>query len=123
MVEVQIRSICDRFPGAGAEKLPSGAWLITIPGFRIGPGWNQNQTTVRFLAPVGYPYAKPDCFWVDQALRLGSGGMPQSSNISAIPETGITGVWFSWHVQTWNPNTDSLLNWVAVISDRLRVAR
>ena len=91
--------------------------------FRVGTGSNQGQTTIRFIAPVGYPYANPDCFWADQSLRLASGGMPQASNITTIPETNITGVWFSWHLtKPWNPNSDTLLNWLAT-DDRQSVER
>ena len=113
-----------QFPGASAARLPSGAYLVTVPDFPVCAGWTLSRTTVWFIVPVGYPYANPDCFWVDKGLQLATGAMPQNSNITVVPETNITGIWFSWHLaHPWNPNTDTLLTWTAVISNRLRAAR
>ena len=104
--------------------LPGGATLIRVPVFPVAPGWNRRQTEVSFLAPAGYPYANPDCFWADSELRLESGALPQSSNVTGIPETSHVGLWFSWHLtQAWNPNRDSLLTWLAAIAERFRKAQ
>lgn len=81
-------------------------------------------TSLRFLVPVGYPYAALDCFWADQALRLATGGMPQNAAINPIPESGEIGLWFSWHLrQPWSSNHDTLSSWIACINERLRPAR
>jgi hypothetical protein len=37
-----------------------------------------------------------------------------------IPETAESGLWFSWHLQGWNPNRDTLSSWMNTIADRLR---
>lgn len=114
-----------RLSGATREALPSGAALITLPQFPLPQGWNRSAATVRFVEPNGYPFASPDCFWTDGDLQLASGGMPQNAATNAIPETQFFGLlWFSWHVnQSWNPNRDSLLTWIACISDRFRKLR
>lgn len=104
--------------------LPGGAALIRVPVFPVAPGWNRRQTEVSFLAPAGYPYANPDCFWADADLRLESGALPQASNVTPIPETPHVGLWFSWHLtQAWNPNRDCLLTWLAAIAERFRKAQ
>lgn len=112
---------------ASKEALPNGAWLISVPGVKLPVGWNRNDVTVLFVAPPGYPAAQPDCFWVEPGgLRLQNGGTPQASNDSN-PIPGDTKqrnmTWFSWHLQTWNPNTDSLVTYFNVAMQRLNPAR
>jgi hypothetical protein len=112
------------YPTAILAPLSSGAALISIPDFPLPPGWSRPTTTVRFLAPVGYPLAKPDCFWCESELRLQSGGMPQFTNQTPIPEAdGSPQLWFSWHVNQWNPSRDGLLTYLRVIERRLRQAQ
>jgi hypothetical protein len=118
----QLLALQQRHPGTSATPLPSGATLIRIPNFRICDGWNRNAVEIRFLAPHGYPYAQPDCFWADEGLRLNSGLMPQNSNISPVPETSENGCWFSWHLASWTPGADTLMTFVAAIVDRFRRA-
>ncbi len=111
-----------RHAGATREALVSGAALITLPDFRLSGGWSKSAVALRFIEPKGYPLACPDCFWTDEDLRLASGAMPQNSAFNPIPETQFAKVlWFSWHVnQTWNPNRDNLVTWLACIAERFR---
>lgn len=109
------------------EALPNGAWLIRIPEVRLPAGWNREAADILFVAPPGYPAAQPDCFWIAPGgLRLENGGTPQASNDSN-PIPGETAprntTWFSWHLQTWSPNTDSLVTYFNVIMQRLNPAR
>jgi len=101
--------------------LPSGARLIQIQNYKLVPGWSQESVSILFVAPPAFPGAQPDCFWVEPiGLRLRSGATPQASNDSnPIPEIGPRGTWFSWHLQEWNPNRDSLLTFFRVIESRL----
>jgi Prokaryotic E2 family E len=110
---------------ATAQRLPSGAHLITIPDVKLGEGWNRERADVLFLAPPGYPGAKPDCFWLEPGgVRLKNGNLPDRANDSnPIPEVGPRGTWFSWHVQQWNPNRDNLVVFLNVIKQRLSPAR
>lgn len=124
VLQAQFGALQERHAGAGMRPLPSGAALIEVPSLRLPAGWSRSSTSVRFLAPAGFPYANPDCFWADSGLRLASGALPQNSNETAIPETVESGLWFSWHLtQPWNPNRDSLLTWLATVRERLRIAR
>ena len=133
MIEAQLAQLLsnrtrDSAPEPTARQLPNGGYLITVPAVDIGEGWSHRTVTVLFVAPPGYPAARPDCFWVEPSeLRLAGGGTPQNSNDSnPIPGDDISGrrtTWFSWHLQTWNPNTDSLLTYFHVVMNRLKPAR
>lgn len=123
VLEQQFAVVQQYYPQASLRQLPSGAALISIPEFPLPPGWSERSTTVKFLAPVGYPLSKPDCFWANQGLRLANGGMPQASNISPIPEVNEHNLWFSWHAGPWNVNRDNLLTYLRVIEARLKEVR
>lgn len=109
-------------------QLTNGGILIKVTQVNIGTGWNRPTADVLFVAPPGYPNAAPDCFWVEpSSLRLANGATPKNTNDSnPIPGDNTAGrrtTWFSWHVQGWNPNRNSLLGYYQLILDRLRPAR
>jgi hypothetical protein len=108
---------------AAVEHRADGSALVTISDFPVPPGWNKSSTTIVFVAPAGYPQARPDCFWADEDLRLANGGMPANSAIN----TGYGGpapkLWFSYHPSSWNANLDTLFNYVKLIRQRLIDAR
>ena len=125
-----LKNECQRKHNSEASRvaLSNGGQLITVSNIDIGPGWNQRTVNVLFVAPPGYPAARPDCFWVEPSgLRLDGGGTPQNTNDSnPIPgdnQSGRRTTWFSWHLQTWSPNHDSLLTFFEVIKMRLSPAR
>lgn len=124
-IETHLKELQDIHPGAAASKLNSGAHLISIPDFQMPPGWDREKVTILFLAPPGYPGAQPDCFWVEPVgIRLKDGQTPKNTNESSpIPEVGPRGTWFSWHVQGWNPNHNSLVTYLNIIRQRLKPAR
>jgi hypothetical protein len=121
----------DKSPDSAVTLTPmgNGASLIKVTQVDLGAGWNRPKGDVLFVAPPGYPNAAPDCFWVEPGgLRLANGGTPQNSNdANPIPGDllgiGRSTTWFSWHVQGWNPNKNSLLGYYQLIIDRLRPAR
>lgn len=124
IVDEQLEALKQECPGATAQRLQSGAFMITVPDLRLPSGWTAERTTVRFLAPVGYPHAKPDCFWADEDVRRVNGGLPQASNVQEIPDSGgLRGLWFSWHVGQWNPNQDNLKTFLNVIRNRFSQAQ
>jgi hypothetical protein len=122
LLDVQVGELVERYPGVTATRLPSGTTLITVPDVLLPAGWTKARTTIWFLVPAGYPYAALDCFWADADLRLIGGALPANANVSnPIPEVGISGLWFSWHLaKPWNPNRDSLSSWMNTVNDRLR---
>lgn len=108
--------------------LPNGSYLILVPKVNLPQGWNRSEVDVLFVAPPGYPASQPDCFWVTPSgLRLQNGQTPQASNdANPIPGDIVrprNTTWFSWHLQSWNPNTDSLVTYFNVIMKRLNPAR
>lgn len=103
--------------------LPDGSHLVSIPQIPLPNGWTKEYTEVKFIAPIGYPLSRPDCFWADFDLRLGNGGMPQNANINAIPHYNGSYMWFSWHLSSWNPNNDNLITYLNVIKRRLHDPR
>lgn len=128
-IEQQIKVLESKWPDVLCKALPSGAHLIEIGDFTMPPGWNLTKATLLFVAPPAFPAAQPDCFWIESIgervpIRLQNGTTPQSTNDSnPIPEVGQRGTWFSWHLQTWNPNNDSLITFLNVIWRRLKPAR
>ncbi|WP_077033068.1 E2/UBC family protein [Pelomonas sp. KK5] len=106
--------------------MPNGGMLIRVPAVPV-KGWNRTEADVLFVAPPGYPSAQPDCFWVEpNNFRLENGSTAQASNdgnpIPGDPQPRST-TWFSWHLQKWNPNQDSLIGYFHTILDRLMPAR
>ena len=108
------------FQAATLKKLPSGAAIVELPNVPLCEGWSRSHATIRFYVPVGYPFAKPDCFWADLDLKLANGAPPQSSQIQPITETTEPLMWFSWHTSQWHPSRDSLVSYYYVIKARLR---
>lgn len=119
-IEQQIQVLQSCFPTTTSQPLGSGAYLIVIDQVELPNGWTKSSVKVKFIAPVGYPLARPDCFWADSDLRLASGAMPKNTAINQIPQIGGQHLWFSWHVASWNPNSDSLLTYLYVIKRRLQ---
>lgn len=112
---------------ASHSPLPNGAHLITVRDVKLPQGWNRAVATILFVIPPGYPAAQPDCFWVEPGgFRLQNGDTPQASNDSnPIPGEifARNTTWFSWHLQGWNPNKDSLVTYFSIIKQRLDPAR
>jgi hypothetical protein len=123
--EQHLAILQQKYPGTIAPPIPDGSRLVTVPDYILPAGWSEKKVTILFVAPPGYPTAQPDCFWVEpKGLRLEGGGTPQASNDSnPIPNIGPRGTWFSWHVQQWNPNYDSIVTYFHVIEQRLNPAR
>ena len=133
MIEDQLRDLGtlrakENAPTPIVTNLSNGSVLVEIPDVEIGAGWAVRAVKVLFLVPPGFPAAQPDCFWVEPTgLRLANGGTPQNSNDSnpipgdSMPDRRTT--WFSWHLQGWNPNRDSLQSYFHVIMKRMVPAR
>ncbi|MBX9794411.1 MAG: hypothetical protein K2Y02_08960 [Burkholderiaceae bacterium] len=119
-VDIHLDRLRAREPDLQVQELPDGSRVISIPHVALPAGWNKPQTAVHLVAPQGYPFAQPDCFWAEQDLRLSSGAFPQNANLTnPIPHLGQPMLWFSWHLQTWNATRDDLTTWLTVIRQRL----
>lgn len=118
-LEEQFEILRNAVRNASRQKLADGTHLIVVKSVQLPNGWSKKSTDVKFVVPAGYPFAKLDCFWADQDLRLASGANPMNTGSNAIPHVSEPHLWFSWHVGTWNPNSDSLLTYFYVIKRRL----
>jgi hypothetical protein len=116
----QFEQLRRKYPHSTLQQLPDGSAIITAPDIPLDDQkWNKQSTTVYFLAPVGYPTAKPDCFWTDADLRLRNGSPPKNTGNQPPPRIGVPTLWFSWHASKWNPNSDNLRTYLRMIEDRL----
>lgn len=122
-VEAQLSAAKDSYPTAELSPLAGGAFLVRVPEFQLPPGWSAPTTGVRILLPVGYPFARPDCFWTDPMLRLANGAMPLNTGMNPLPGVAEPLLWFSWHVGDWNPNRDNILTYLNVVRQRFRDPR
>jgi hypothetical protein len=118
-VEQQFQILKHSMPDAVIHAPGDGSNVITIPSLQLPVGWNKTHTQIVFIAPVGYPLARPDCFWTDVDLRLANGAVPQNTSANPIPNFPGQFWWFSWHLASWNPNNDNLLTYLNVIKRRL----
>lgn len=122
-LEEQFAALRERYSEASLTQHPDGSATVVIPNVSLPEGWEPRQTTVRFIVPVGYPQSRPDCFWTDAPLRLSGGRVPQNTGANPLPHGPPGPLWFSWHVQSWSPNFDTLLTYLNVISKRFQEQR
>jgi hypothetical protein len=119
-VDIHLERLREREPEMKVQQLPDGSRVISIPQVNLPAGWNKQQTAVHLIAPQGYPFAQPDCFWADQDLRLSTGAVPQNAALTnPVPGLGLPSLWFSWHLQSWNAARDDLMTWLTVVRQRL----
>lgn len=111
------------YRSAECRRRPDGSALIWIQQFSLPQGWNKTQTNVRFLVPVGYPIAKPDCFWTDADLRLASGVTPMNTQLNANYGGPEQLLWFSFHIGAWNANRDNLVTYANSIRSRFQTPK
>jgi hypothetical protein len=117
------QEVVGSFDGASVCEGPDGTTLVTLPDVPLPGGWSSKSTTVRFVVPVGYPAAQPDCFWADDDLRLADGSLPSNSGAQSAPVAGVPALWFSWHLSAWRPALDTLITYVRFITRRFDDAR
>lgn len=88
------------------------AAVVSLPS-----GWNLDQVAVEFVLPIAFPSAQPDCFYADTALKLASGGQPANSDFQLLD--GERRLWFSWHLATWAPSSDTAETYLRFVERRL----
>jgi hypothetical protein len=120
LLDIQLERLRARAGDFQRLNAPGIGSIIELPVIELPAGWNKSACRILFVVPEGYPFAKPDCFWADSDLRLAGGGVPQNAQINnPIPGKGELLLWFSWHVEPWNPNRDDLVTWYVLINRRL----
>jgi len=119
-IDIHLERLRIRIGDVQVDDVAGTGWVIRIPMVVLPSGWNKQSIRVSIVAPQGYPFAKPDCFWTDEDLRLANGNMPQSTRLN-VPIPGVPDplLWFSWHAKLWNPSRDDLVTWLTLIRQRL----
>ena len=143
IAQKQLEQVCNLYPMAHLNEGINNNVALFIPGVILPKGYTHTICTIITKIPPGYPAAQPDGFWLDIVdIRLKNGniilqtehstrykntimemfyGIDEYAYSYAIPGfpnwTDIT--WFSWHLQQWNPNKDTLQSWVNAILYRL----
>jgi hypothetical protein len=105
--------------GLEAEVHPQpDSWVfIVIRNYPLPDGYSKTHVDLLLKVPPPYPNAALDMFWMDEDLRLASGGMPANTSIEHY--IGRNWLRFSWHPQDWHPAKDSLLTFVRFVDRRL----
>src|SRR6266511_380163 len=83
IIEDQFGKLKIAFTEAKIQPKLDCSAIIRLPVIALPSGWNLAATDVVFVAPVGYPVAKPDTFSADERLRLAGGGMPLNTSLNA----------------------------------------
>lgn len=124
LVAAQFEALRQAYPEAVCASVSDGSFVITIPSVPVPEGWSAREATVRFVVPVGYPMARPDCFWTEESLILSDGRVPQNTGANPLPLASPTPQrWYSWHLATWSPNSDTLTTYLNVIRKRFAELR
>jgi len=125
LIEEQFQQLLHCSPQATRQEIGDGSIWVIVPDVDARPAeaWSKPKVTARFLLPLGFPQARPDCFWVDPDLRLAGGGVPQNAALQEAPHGAGQQLWFSWHVAHWNPQVDTIQTYLKVIRQRLQEAR
>lgn len=122
-----------KWPQTHYQPSRYGHHLILVPSVMLPKGYRETICTVLFVAPPGFPAACPDHFFTDIPIRLANGAIPHCT-VTAHPKHGgnfpkeiwpqwSQCMWWSWHLQTWDPNRSSLYTYMHVILGRLDPAR
>ena len=117
-VLTQLDDLRQQFADATWSALSNGTAHVRVPNVKLPAGWSKPTATIHLVLPVGYPVAKPDCFWADHDLRLAGDKTPENSGVQAIPGLADPLLWFSWHIAAWNPNAHNVLTWLRVALTR-----
>lgn len=118
LIESHFQKLQAQYPEATLSRRPDGSALVVIPNFLLPSGWSSQQTSILFVVPVGYPAARPDCFWADAGLRLSSGGQPSNTSVNANYGGAEQRLWFSFHPGSWHPTLDDLVTYTKLIKSR-----
>lgn len=124
-LDAHFKRLQARYTDTTLTPLPSGAALITLPNRPLPDGWAPSSATLHFIAPVGYPVAAPDSFWLAPNVTV-KGAVPTNSSVGqTIPEGNISAHFFSWHLEAgrWLANEHDLLTFVSVCLKRLESLR
>ncbi len=90
---------------------------VILENYSLPSGYSVQSSKLLVKLPASYPNGMPDMFWVDEAVRLANGSLPDRANPEAV--NGNTWLRFSWHPARWNPGNDTLLTYLEFVNRRL----
>ena len=140
-IEDGISRLRTKWPQSHSVSSKYGHHLVIVPSVILPKGWDKNICTVLFIAPPGFPASCPDHFFTDIDIMLDTNTYPfQPHNTvcwNPMCEDETKGgnfpsnlwpqwsrsMWWSWHLQMWNPNQSSLYTYMQVILQRLKYVR
>ena len=123
LLDRQFEELQRLYPDARIIRHPDGVATVSLPTFPLPAGWNASSIDVHFLVPLGYPMARPDCFWTGIGLCLATGAPPSNTGQNNSHRLEEPKLWFSYHPASWTPNADTLLTYTRVIDQRLRMVQ
>jgi len=125
-IEQGIELLRSKWSQSNVESSKYGGYLIIIPSILLPKSYRQTICTVLFVAPPGFPASCPDHFFTDIRINLIDGSYPMNTVVEGNFPNNIwpawgKSMWWSWHLQHWNPNHDSLYSYMRVIEQRLKL--
>ena len=102
---------------------------VLLPSFPFPAAYQPRTADMLVRLPAGYPDVKPDMFWTNPDVKLGSGAWPVRSDYHEIPGSG-NGVevykqvsWQRWSRHSnptdWRVGIDGLRNFIGTIKREL----
>jgi Prokaryotic E2 family E len=102
---------------------------VQLPSFPFPAAYQPRTADLLVRLPAGYPDAKPDMFWTNPDVKLGSGAWPIQCQYHEIPGSG-EGVevynkvaWQRWSRHSapadWRAGIDGLRNFIGAIKREL----
>jgi hypothetical protein len=93
---------------------------VVLPGYRLPPGYDREQTDLLLRLSPGFPDVQPDMWWFDPGIRLKDGRIVKATEVT---EHHLGRTWQRWsrhfnHGQ-WRSGTDSLESYLALIGKEL----
>jgi hypothetical protein len=104
------------------SEMPDGFVHVVLDQFDLPAGFTLKQSRLLMKIPQSYPNGKPDMFWLEEAIRLENGAVPESAG-EVENNHGIAWRRFSWHPAKWVPGVDSVRSYIEFVRTRLNHKR
>lgn len=118
--ELETEIVQLRLQGFEIEPIESDQRIyLVFHRFKLGESYAPTESDLLVFTSLQYPNAGFDMFWVDESVKLATGGLPQAGDQIEV-YLGRRWRRFSWHLhRPWNPSVDSLTSWICTVEERL----
>jgi hypothetical protein len=93
---------------------------VVINSYRLPDGYDHTEADLLLRLSSGYPDIRPDSWWISPGIKLADG---REVRATEVIETHLGRDWQRWsrHLddQQWQPGTDGLENYIALIEQEL----